>query len=850
MAFVDIWATHNRAGEITYEQVSAFVYRATITTYTKTSSPADRDTLTLHWGDGTNSTLPRISKVTVGPDISRNIYVGTHTYPGAAIYTLWFEDPNRNGGVVNIPNSINVPFYVETKLIISPFLGAANNSPQLLQPPIDEGTINQVFIHNPNAFDIDGDSLSYELIACRGENGQFISGYTFPTANNSFSLDAITGDLIWDTPQAVGEYNVAMLIREWRDGNEIGSVVRDMQITIRPSNNNPPRVDPLADICVEAGTFISINVEGRDIDNDQVTLTATGGPLILNTSPATFNQPVTGTGVVNSQFEWQTVCDHVRKATYQMVFKVEDSDPDVNLVDLERLNILVVAPAPRNPAATPLGNTINLNWNPSICQNANGYKIYRRLGFYGFTPQPCETGVPAYTGYTLIGTTSGINDTTFADDNGGNGFIAGQDYCYMIVACFPDGAQSYASVEVCTEVRRDLPILTNASVNFTDANNGSVYVAWSKPTELDTLQTPGPYSYEVFRSPDLNGANPTLIATFNSLNDTIITDTLINTLDNPHSYRIDLYNNTPNNVFLIGSSTIGASVYLNIAAADKKLNLSWDLNVPWTNDRYDIFRFNNTTMQFDSIGTSNTTSYVDTGLVNGQEYCYKVRSVGGYSGSGIINPIINWSQENCERPVDNEPPCTQKLNIIPDCDLERNFLFWNNDGANCPNDILLYNIYYTPLLDGDFNLIATVNNPSDTSIVFDNLQSIAGCYYVTAVDSVGNESPQSNIECVDNCPLYELPNVFTPDGNGKNDLFHPFPYRFVRDIDIKIWNRWGVQVFESTDPDINWNGKVDNSGGVCPDGVYYYTCVVNEIYLDGDRSRVLKGFVHILGSQQ
>ncbi|NNF01260.1 MAG: T9SS type B sorting domain-containing protein, partial [Bacteroidia bacterium] len=684
-------------------------------------------------------------------------------------------------------------------------------------------------------------SLSYELISCRGENGQFISGYTFPTANNSFTLDAITGDLIWDTPQAVGEYNVAMLIREYRDGSEIGSVVRDMQITIKPSNNNPPTIDPLLDICVEAGTFISIDVEARDLDNDQITLTGTGGPLILSVSPATFNQPVTGTGVVNSTFEWQTDCDHVRKSSYQMLFKAEDSDPDVNLVDLERLNITVVAPAPKNPKAEPLGNNINLHWNPSICQGANGYKIYRRLGFYGFTPGQCETGVPAYTGYSLIGKTFALNDTTFSDDNNGSGFIAGQDYCYMIVACFPDGAQSYASVEVCTEIKRDLPVITNASVNFTDAVNGSVYVAWSKPTELDSTITPGPFRYEVFRSADLSGTNFTMIASLPSLNDTIITDTLINTLDNPHSYRIDLWNETPGNTFLVGNSTIAASVYLNIVSGDKKLNLNWDVNVPWTNSRYDIYRFNNISMTFDSIGTSTNKNFVDTGLVNGQQYCYKIKSVGQYSGDGLIKPIINWSQENCAMPIDNEPPCAQDLNVIPDCDLERNFLSWNNNGTNCPNDIHHYNIYYTPLLNGDFNLIATINDSKDTSIVFDNLESIAGCYYVTAVDSIGNESMQSNIECVDNCPLYELPNVFTPDDNGKNDLFHPFPYRFVRDIDIKIYNRWGNLVFETTDPDVNWNGKLNNSGGACPDGVYFYTCVVNEIYLEGIRSRVLKG---------
>ncbi len=53
---------------------------------------------------------------------------------------------------------------------------------------------------------------------------------------------------------------------------------------------------------------------------------------------------------------------------------------------------------------------------------------------------------------------------------------------------------------------------------------------------------------------------------------------------------------------------------------------------------------------------------------------------------------------------------------------------------------------------------------------------------------------------------------FTPDGNNINDLFHPFPYRYVKDISIKIFSRWGLEVFSSTDPDINWNGQTDNTG--------------------------------------
>ena len=50
-------ATHNRAGEITYEHVGGFTYRVRITTYTKQSAIADRNSLKIRWGDeGPNTT--------------------------------------------------------------------------------------------------------------------------------------------------------------------------------------------------------------------------------------------------------------------------------------------------------------------------------------------------------------------------------------------------------------------------------------------------------------------------------------------------------------------------------------------------------------------------------------------------------------------------------------------------------------------------------------------------------------------------------------------------------------------------------------------------------------------------
>ncbi|MEI2420235.1 hypothetical protein V6O07_08170, partial [Arthrospira platensis SPKY2] len=68
---------------------------------------------------------------------------------------------------------------------------------------------------------------------------------------------------------------------------------------------------------------------------------------------------------------------------------------------------------------------------------------------FGFEPSHCETGVPAYTGYNLVGTVSGLNNTSYTDTQ--NVFFGGE-FCYMVVMCLPDGSESLASVEFCASL--------------------------------------------------------------------------------------------------------------------------------------------------------------------------------------------------------------------------------------------------------------------------------------------------------------------------------------------------------------------------------------------------------------
>ena len=247
----------------------------------------------------------------------------------------------------------------------------------------------------------------------------------------------------------------------------------------------------------------------------------------------------------------------------------------------------------------------------------------------------------------------------------------------------------------------------------------------------------------------------------------------------------------------LGISESASSVFINIAPSFEALNLSWFFNVPWLNSSYTIFRKLPSGTTFDSLTTVNITTFRDINLQNDSLYCYKIRATGAYPIAGLKTPLINFSQEVCERPRDTIPPCTPILTVNNFCTDDKldtseykNYLTWTfNQTGNCKiDDITKFRIFYAKLTNDTLKQIDSI-----VGSLFNNYthilstRSLAGCYAVQAIRKNGNESILSNKVCVDNCPLYKLPNTFTPNGNGQNDLFTPiYPIRFVEKIDMNL----------------------------------------------------------------
>lgn len=137
---------------------------------------------------------------------------------------------------------------------------------------------------------------------------------------------------------------------------------------------------------------------------------------------------------------------------------------------------------------------------------------------------------------------------------------------------------------------------------------------------------------------------------------------------------------------------------------------------------------------------------------------------------------------------------------------------------------------------GDGNTIAS----NDTTV--NHLFNTEGDFPVilTATNGFCTDTAVRYIK-VDLISLFEVPNVFTPNGDGNNDVF-TFKAINMGQITLTIFDRWGLKMFESTETgNVKWDGK-NKGGATVTDGTYFY--IIKATGLDGT-DYDLKGSVNV-----
>ncbi|MGQ9864241.1 MAG: T9SS type B sorting domain-containing protein [Bacteroidia bacterium] len=847
-----VWASHNLAGQITYRRVGTNTYEITLTTYTDSAAAGvDRCFVDIEvWNVAPNGTktlttvlrdIPRVNGPTGGcpsparvgihlrgPRVKKNFYVTTYTLPGPGVYELRYTDFARVENVQNMANSGAVSFYVETQLNNNPFLGI-NNSPLLLNDPIDDACIGKLWTHNPGGFDPDGDSLVYSLIPCRQydpsamQNAVPVPNYQYPSAfGGSFTIDRRTGLVTWNVPQRVGVYNISILIEEYRAGRRIGYVVRDMAIFVLPCRNDPPIINVPRELCVPAQTLLEFWARATDPnrgDSVYFYLNNSGlgfnGPFQVPVSPATITPnrfPIRGIAPPGDSafFRWQTRCEHIRRGFYQIDWYAHDNFTYRPTLSAHAITqIYVVGPAPFLYPLTVGTRQITLRWSPPPCP-VTAYRIYRSLSPLAYNDTCCRSS-PSALGYTLVATVR-PSDTTYTDAD----LEYNPRYCYRITALYGN-VEGCPSNEECIQLPRSFPLMTQDSVHTTDALNGAIWLSWAPPAVLDTAFFPPPYTYTLYRG---QGMNPQIfqpIAT--GLTDTTYLDQGINTETFPYRYYV---------ILRTGSDSLpsnrASSIFLTVNAFDSALELEWEENVPWRHQEYRIYRAdppNFTPYNLIATIPGSIQRYLDRGLVNGQTYCYYVLGVGTYDVPGIMDPLLNASQKVCKAPIDTTTPCPPSRGTFESQEDCKDFSFtvsWQKPDTTCGGDVGFYRIYLSSVPEGPYTLVATLG-AQDTVYRYQGTTLLL-CLRISSVDTSGNEGPLSEPICWDNCPTIMMPNTFTPNGDGYNDVLKPFAVRSIRSIRFYLYDRWGLLIHTSHTLEPLWDGTYQ--GAPAPEGVYFY----------------------------
>lgn len=427
------------------------IVRFTLTTYARRSTIDASGSLaecgqrlgncvSLDFGDGTKQEAHYSSQVVLNNDTYQFIYYFDHTYPSDRSYTVSYYDENRNADIRNLKApSDQLPFYVEMSLLIDAAL-LANQTPQPSIPPIDRATVGRTFTHNLGAYDINGDSISYEAATPLTFTNTFAPEYKTPDQVDPgttqagvspafYTVHPIRGDMKWDAPVTQGLYNVAVKVYEWRKLNAVWQIIsrstRDMQIEVKTSNNQQPVFSVIKDTIIEAGSIYKKNIVVNDSDNPYVFLELFGA-LRSNVNASFFPNPdVMPSGSVKT-LQWVTTCMDVRHAPYQVVLKASDvvSGNLTTLSNVQSYLIHVKPLAIKGVKSELAGDTVVLSWNQYGCSLPNAkLKVYRQSGTCTQTP---TTTVPASA--ELIGETSMMH-TVFRDRPG-----AGSTNSYWLVA--------------------------------------------------------------------------------------------------------------------------------------------------------------------------------------------------------------------------------------------------------------------------------------------------------------------------------------------------------------------------------------------------------------------------------
>lgn len=494
-----------------------------------------------------------------------------------------------------------------------------------------------------------------------------------------------------------------------------------------------------------------------------------------------------------------TYVDSIQVCNNQINYRIEIGDSlgcvSVSSVDgdLFQDNTIPAVPLLDSVSVTS-GNLTSIGWEPSTSQDVIGYIVYQFIN-----------GI-----WTSIDTLSGINNTSYLNliSNAGQ-----QSENYVVAS-----VDSCGHVSTFSNIHNTL--FLQKYLNICDA---STTLWWNAYDNMPG----GLGGYNIYIS---ENGGPFLLSGTTTANDTNFVHTGL-TQFSTYCYIVQAFNTTNTITASSEQVCVFANVpqqpvfnYLRVAtvAGTDVAQITGYVDVAADVQRYDVYRADSLTATWNFLGSvaanppvSLVTFTDNTAHTSQQSYYYKMVAVDSCGADAMTSNIGR----------------TIYLQAMSNNEIT-NTLYWN-DYEVWLGGVLHYNIYRS--IDGVWDPVPVSTVPysgAGDNIFTDDVSLYSPtnigkfAYQVEGVEGPGNlynftDTTYSNIAEVVQRPLVFVPNAFSPNGNGLNDVFLPSTgFVDIVDYSFGVYNRWGENLFQTSDRNEGWDGKY--AGKKCEPGTYVW----------------------------
>jgi gliding motility-associated-like protein len=240
------------------------------------------------------------------------------------------------------------------------------------------------------------------------------------------------------------------------------------------------------------------------------------------------------------------------------------------------------------------------------------------------------------------------------------------------------------------------------------------------------------------------------------------------------------------------------------------VNLTWQQNVAFQPDHYNIFRKEGSG-NFRLISTTPGQAFTDVGYSPDVDICYQINYV------DVCGNVAPMSAEIC------------LIRLEGSLNSENHTVLTWTSYTGWQNGVSEYVIEkYSE--DGQLLQTVTVGPGTNTYIDEEFLPDQQVVRYVVKANPVspGLGQAVSNEIIIIKQAIITFPTAFTPDNQGpvENEIFRVFG-QYVATFEMQIFNRWGEMIFATTDIDVGWDGKY--RGQDVPDGTYAFIARLTDL---------------------